>query len=416
MNKTIRKSSINGTLAAPGSKSAMQRILVAAMLAEGESLVHYKTLNADSEAILEAIQKIGALVTYRDSEIIKIKGGSINSNISVNIGESGLGLRMLSPIVASFPYISDIQGYGTILKRPIDFVIETLRSTGVRVKSTHNSLPIQIQGPITTNMIMIDGSVGSQLLTGYLMAAPLLNKDIEIMVDNLKSKSYIDLTIRILEEFGIKVENQAYQKFLIKKGQNYHPHESFVEGDWSGSAFPLVAGAISGNVIVNDLNINSTQGDKAIIEVIKSCGANVTADSNSFRVKKAKLKAFNFDATDTPDLFPPLVALAVNCEGISIIKGVSRLKHKESDRGLSLQAEFRKLGANILIDRDLMIIEGTKLKGKIVNSHQDHRIAMALATAAINAENEVVIENAEAVGKSWPEFFSKMSELGAIIE
>lgn len=415
MNKRVRKSIIRGEITVPSSKSALQRLIVAAMLAKDESIIQFESISEDSEAVLNIAGKIGANVKI-EPNCIRIRGGFSNPEVKLSVGESGLGLRMLAPVLASTAYPFEISGKGSLLSRPIDFLIESLQRTGVTVSSTYGALPITIQGPISEEIIKIDGSVGSQLVTGYLMAAPLLNKDITIIVDNLKSKPYIDLTINVLNNFGVQIQNFSYREFKIKGGQAYHSISTLCEGDWSGAAFPLVAAAISGSVVVKGLDTNSTQGDKAIVDVIKKCGAIVHESNNGINVTHSRLGAFSFDATDTPDLFPPLVALALNCNGISIIKGVSRLKHKESNRGKTLLEEFNKLGANILIDNDLMIIEGCRLTGNRVYSHHDHRIAMALAIAAINTEGEVNIENAEAVGKSWPDFFEKMSEIGVAIE
>jgi 3-phosphoshikimate 1-carboxyvinyltransferase len=411
MIRIVKKSQVGGKLVAPTSKSALQRLIVASMLSDGESNIYYNLMSEDSEAVLGISKAIGAKVSICDG-YLSILGGFKNPSEKLYVGESGLGLRMLLPILASTNYEFEVSGKGSLLMRPLGYVVDSLKSAGVSIVCENDSLPVKLQGPISTNQVIIDGSIGSQLVTGYLMAAPLLNRDIEIIVDNLKSKPYIDLTISILESFGIEVINHSYQRYEIKKGQKYCATDIKAEGDWSGAAFPLVAAAISGSIELLDIDINSTQGDKAILNVIKSCGAKVYESNNSIKVSKNVLNAFEFDATDVPDLFPPLVALAINCKGKSVIKGVSRLKHKESDRGYTLQNEFQKLGANILIDNDLMIIEGSSLKGNKVSSHNDHRIAMALAIAAINADGEVEIENSDAVGKSWPDFFEKMKDIG----
>jgi 3-phosphoshikimate 1-carboxyvinyltransferase len=415
MNKTVKKSAINGKLIAPTSKSALQRLIAAGMLCKGESIIHFQSISEDSEAVLGIAKAIGARISMSDNSL-SIEGGFQKPSEKLNVGESGLGLRMLLPILASTNYMFEISGRGSLLKRPIAYVVDSLRESGVFVECINDSLPIRMKGPISSNKIRIDGSLGSQQLTGYLMAAPLLKRKIEIDVSDLKSKPYIDLTISILNDFGIDVSNHLYQKFTIEKGQEYMAAEIRAEGDWSGAAFPLVAAAISGIVELRGISSKSSQGDKAILDVIKSCGSNVTENNEGVMVSKNFLNAFEFDATDVPDLFPPLVALAVNCDGKSIIKGVSRLKHKESDRGITLQSEFNKLGANILIDNDIMIIEGSQLKGNKVNSHNDHRIAMALAVAALNADGDVIIENAEAVGKSWPDFFERMKDIGMICD
>jgi len=414
VNKVVTKSIIFGSIVAPTSKSALQRHITAAMLANGKSTLKFESISEDSEAVLGIAKKLGANVTILGNSI-EIEGGIKKPFKYLYIGESGLGLRMITPILAATIFPFEVSGRGSLLKRPVDFVVNALNDAGAIVNTTNGSLPLKIQGPITKEKIVIDGSVGSQLLTGFLMAAPLLNKNIEIEVSNLKSKPYIDLTISILRQYGIEIFNENYKHFFIAKDQGFMAIDAYAEGDWSGAAFVLVAAAIAGEICLKGIDNQSTQGDKLIVEVIKDCGAYVEEGDEEIVVKKDELKAFEFDATDAPDLFPPLVSLAVNCKGKSKIKGVSRLKYKESDRATTLKSEFEKLGATILLDDDYMIIEGVQLKGTKVHSHNDHRIAMALAIAALNAEGEVIIEQSESVAKSWPDFFEKLEQLGVKI-
>jgi 3-phosphoshikimate 1-carboxyvinyltransferase len=415
MNKTIKKSEISGELVAPTSKSALQRIIVAAMLARGKSIIHYESMCEDALAIAEVAKKLGAKVNLSEKKI-EIDGGLRSPEEKISVGESGLGLRMLSPILAATGFPFEISGRGSLLNRPVEFVADALRLAGTKAECTNGNLPLKIQGPVSASRILIDGNHGSQLLTGFLMAAPLLDRVVEINVSNLKSKPYIDLTINILKDFGIDIQQTNYEVFSIKKGQNYRPINTTAEGDWSGAAFPLVAAAIAGKICIKGLNPESAQGDKAVLDALYKCGAIVQISDEFITIENNDLKAFDFDATDTPDLFPPLVALAVSCNGKSTIKGVSRLKHKESDRGMSLQQEFAKMGAQIRLEGDVMKIDGCRLEGTKVFSHHDHRIAMALAVAGMNATGETIIENAEAVGKSWPEFYDQFEALGAIIE
>jgi 3-phosphoshikimate 1-carboxyvinyltransferase len=415
MNKTISKSLIHGVLNAPTSKSALQRLIVAAFLSDGKSLIEFESMCEDARAVLGIAESLVKSVKIIDKKI-EIIGGIQNINETVNVGESGLGLRMIAPVLSAITGTFEIAGKGSLLNRPVGFVVDTLQSCGVKASDTNGSLPLIIEGPITSNNVYIDGSIGSQLLTGFLVAAPLLKKDFEIIVNNLKSRSYIDLTISILHKFGIEVSNDNYERFSIKGGQSYKACNSYAEGDWSGAAFVLVAAAIAGELKLTGIDYYSLQGDKQIVDVLKQSGADVKIGNNEVIVKKDKLMAFQFDATDVPDLFPPLVALAVNCKGKSKIKGVSRLKHKESDRASTLQEEFSKLGARIILEGDNMIVEGTELHGANVFSNHDHRIAMALAVAGLTINSKTIISGSESVGKSWPDFFEKMHTIGANIE
>ena len=246
-------------------------------------------------------------------------------------------------------------------------------------------------------------------------------KPVTITVNNLKSKPYIDLTLQMMGSFGYDVVNNNYASFAIKPitGLTNKQINCIIEGDWSGAAFLLVAGAVAGNVVVKGLDIHSAQADKAILNALKDCGAEISAAEGTVTVNSfpgGLGNAFYFNATDCPDLFPPLVVLAAYCKGISVIEGVSRLQHKESNRAITLQQEFGKMGVEIKLEADkMMIAGGNSLKGARVHSHHDHRIAMACAAAALKANGETVIEEAEAVNKSYPGFYNDLKLLGAAV-
>jgi 3-phosphoshikimate 1-carboxyvinyltransferase len=220
-----------------------------------------------------------------------------------------------------------------------------------------------------------------------------------------------------MEAFGLNVpKNNNYQSFSFSP-INHQPSaiNYTVEGDWSGGAFLLVAGAVAGPITVKGLDVNSTQADKAILQALKDCGCSLSINNNEIEVGPAQLKAFQFDATDCPDLFPPLVVLASFCEGETVIKGVSRLAHKESNRGLTLQEEFGKFGVEITLDGDTMIVKPGELNGASVHSHHDHRIAMAAAVAGLRIHGGVTIEDANAINKSYPDFYEHLQKLGASV-
>ncbi|HEY0042763.1 MAG TPA: 3-phosphoshikimate 1-carboxyvinyltransferase, partial [Flavisolibacter sp.] len=267
-----------------------------------------------------------------------------------------------------------------------------------------------------------DGSLSSQFLTGLLFAyASSKANDVTITVNNLQSKPYIDLTLQVMKDFGLPIPvNDNYQSFTFSNQSAANLTNSAlsfaIEGDWSGGAFLLVAGAIAGDVVVTGLDVFSTQADKAVLQPLMQSGTNISIEEKQIHVRKSNLKAFHFNATDCPDLFPPLVALAAYCQGKSVIEGVQRLTHKESNRALTLQEEFGKMGVEITLQDDLMIIEGNgTVKGAKVHSRHDHRIAMACAVAALSAEGETTIEEAGAVSKSYPQFWEHLKKLNAIL-
>ena len=404
----------------------MQRACAAALINEGTTIIDNAGSSNDEEAAKNIVEKLGATVeTIRKQVVITSSKYIFNSpspekNVMVSCGESGLSLRMFTPIAALFNYDITFTGEGSILTRPVDFFDDILPQLGVEIQSNNGKIPITIKGPLKPANVTVDGSLSSQFLTGLLMAfAKACTAPVSIKVKNLASKPYIDLTLDILSHFGYHVENKNYETFHIypRTSKENHSIKYTVEGDWSNIAFLLVAGAIAGEVTVKAANFNSSQGDKKIISALESCGASIHSDQKEITVRKNKLEAFNFDATHAPDLFPPLVALASYCKGITTIKGVRRLLHKESDRAKTLKMEFAKMNIDIELNDDLMIIKGgNQIKGAKVTSHNDHRIAMACAVAALGAKGNTIIHAAEAVKKSYPAFFEDLKMLKASLQ
>lgn len=428
MQVTVKPSKISGSIFAPASKSSMQRACAAALVSKGQSIIHNPGTSNDDKAALGVIQALGAMVSYNEDGSIKVNAdgflsqASSKDEASVNCGESGLGIRMFAPIISLHSYPITINGEGSLLTRPMDFFDEVLPQLGVKITSNGGKLPLKVQGPLKPKNITIDGSLSSQFLTGLLMAYAAAGAgDVGIKVDNLKSKPYVDLTLKVMKDFGLNVpENRNYEEFYFAEQptnqSTNQPISYTVEGDWSGGAFLLVAGAIAGNITVKGLDIFSTQADKAVIVALKDCGCKLMTGVDEINIGPGDLYAFDFDATDCPDLFPPLVALASYCKGTTVIKGVERLTHKESNRALTLQDEFGKMGIDIQLNGDEMYIHGgSGVKGALVHSRHDHRIAMACAVAALKSEGEVTIEEAHAINKSYPDFYKHIEKLGASV-
>ncbi|MGC1390388.1 MAG: 3-phosphoshikimate 1-carboxyvinyltransferase [Bacteroidales bacterium] len=414
MERYLEPSAIKGTVKAPASKSMTQRAIAAALLADGQSIIHNPSYCDDSLAAMSIAVGLGARVEPQVNEL-KINGSAILKEPKLNCGESGLAIRMFSPVAALYPSEITMVGANSLKKRPMFMIEEALNQLGVKCKSSGGFLPLTIQGPLIGGKCEIDGSISSQLLTGLLMALPLAAKDSEIKVNNLKSRPYIDMTIQLLAAFGINVENSDYSLFHITGNQKYIPHSYTVEGDWSGGAFLLVAGAINGQLCVSGLRNDSMQSDMSIINALQKAGAHLTISEGQIEIVKSELKAFEYNATESPDLFPPLVALASYCHGTSVIKGVSRLIYKESDRAKALREEFGKLNVTIEISDDMMYVTGGKPQGSRVESHDDHRIAMALAVASLGASGKVSIRDSQCIAKSYPGFFDDLRQLGAVI-
>jgi 3-phosphoshikimate 1-carboxyvinyltransferase len=414
MERYVDPSALKGNIKAPSSKSMTQRAIAAALLTDGQSIIHNPSYCDDSLAAMSIAVGLGAKVEPSQNDL-KINGSAVLKEPKLNCGESGLAIRMFSPIAALFPVEITMSGANSLKKRPMKMIEEALIQFGVKCTTTNGFLPLTIQGPLKGGKCEIDGSISSQLLTGLLMALPLAEKDSEIKVNNLKSKPYIDMTIQILKSFGITIQNKDYTLFKIQGNQKYIPYNYTVEGDWSGGAFLLVAGAINGDLVVNGLRSDSWQSDMAVLKALKSSGAKIKINEDSVEIQKSKLKSFDFDATESPDLFPPLVALASYCEGTSSIKGVARLIHKESNRAATLKEEFEKMNISISITGDVMSVTGGKPTGAHVESHDDHRIAMAVAVAALGAAGRVFIHDSQCIAKSYPGFFDDLRHLGAVV-
>lgn len=453
----VSRESLLPKLTAPASKSHAQRAILAAAMAKGTTALYGYSPCLDSEKALSLIKKLGVKVKVEKSRVPRYKliitsdgVESIasrlkhsykrrKSQMSVNVGESGLLCRLMIPFAGLLTGGEDrlakitIVGEGGLNDRKIYSSDTPFNQFGLSVESEDRKLPLTIEGPLTPNKINLSGKGGSQLLSGLLMSLPLCDKISNINLSEPTSVPYLDLTIKSIKDFGVTVENSDYREFRIPGKQRYKPKNFIsIDGDWSGASMLIVAGAITSGVTVTNLPINSKQADEKIIETLKGCGVelNITEHprylvmcgdqpcilnekskeevilGSSIEVVKPKhpLLPFEFDATDSPDLFPTLVVLGLNCDGVSKIKGVHRLANKESNRAVSLYSEFTKLGAKIDIDGDWMVIEGGKLHGGMCNSHNDHRIAMAIVTAALNIDEAVYVDDLECISKSFPNF------------
>lgn len=398
----------------------MQRACAAALLKTGKTILHNPGVSNDDEAALDIITQLGATIErVADTVVIQSSGVQPVSSV-INCGESGLSARMFTSVAALSKTPITVTGKGSLVKRPFSFFTEVLPQLGVDCKSNNGVLPLEIIGPLQPKNIEVDGSLSSQFLTGLLLAFSAAKAvDVTISVRELNSKPYIDLTLQVMKDFGLPIPvNNNYQSFYFPARPTASAsNENFtyaIEGDWSGGAFLLVAGAVAGDIVVKGLDVFSTQADKAILQALMQSGANISIEESQIQVRKSRLQSFHFNATDCPDLFPPLVALAAYCDGTTVIEGVHRLTHKESDRALTLQEEFTKMGVEITFKEDYMVIKGGgQLRGADVHSRHDHRIAMACAVAALGADGDVRIDEAEAVNKSYPQFWKHIETLSA---
>ncbi|MBR5281728.1 MAG: 3-phosphoshikimate 1-carboxyvinyltransferase [Alistipes sp.] len=414
MDKTVSRGRVNGVIAPPSSKSYAQRAIAIALLANGRTILRNIEFCKDTRSALKCIEALGAKVTLLDESTIAIDGGLNPTTDTLTVGESGLATRLFTPIASLHSSPITIQGEGTLLHRPMMLMIEPLRQLGVKVADGGGYLPIQVEGPIHGGEIEVDGSFSSQFITGLLLSLPMSQEDTTLKVKDAVSTPYIDMTIDTAKRFGVDIMHNEgdYTEFFIKGGQQYQPTDLAIEGDWSGASTMLVAGAIAGEVTVSNLSTLSKQADTAICRALERAGAGIIIEQDSITVSKRDLKAFTFDATHCPDLFPALAALAAAAEGVSTIIGTSRLRHKESDRAETIRAEYEKLGIEVdITEENIMKIRGGKIQPATTFSHDDHRIAMSIAVSALRCEGEVTIENAECVAKSYPTFFEDLDSI-----
>ena len=409
MNKIINPFKYNGSIKINSSKSIFQRALAISCFSKSEFTIVGDYNNEDTTTAIQICKKIGLDIKINKNEL-KVSGNISKNleNIEINSRESGLSTRIFSVLLSSFFSQTKINLEGTAKNRKFDF--SSLERLGIKINNSQES--ILIDGKIKSGIIKLNNQNTSQLLSALLITMPFLNGDSEIICKNLVSKNYVDITLEMLKNLGINILNKSYERFIIKGNQKLKKNKIVVEGDWSSAAFHFVGAAISGKVDIYGLNINSSQGDKEIINVLRKCGSKIKINNSYISVLKDKLIPFVFDATDYPDLFPPLIVLASCCEGDSIINGVDRLINKESNRALSLKKEFSKLGVDINQENNSFRITGKDfLDANEVSSHLDHRIAMSLSIAAIKCKNPITINNSEVVNKSYSRFFEDLEKI-----
>ena len=414
MTITVSPSSYSGEISANPSKSIMQRAIALAALSADPTLIYNPDRSADSVAALSVAEAMGCEIEYHKDHLRIIPGKKLKTPIW-NVKESGLSARIFAHIAGLFGEDITITGEGSLLKRPMDSLIYSLTLLNLEVSHKDGFLPISIKGKIKNHKLHLDLKSGSQVLTGLLFALTQTGRNSKITISNLASLPYIDISISILKDFGAQVNNTDYKLFDIKGNQKLSKPKYKIEGDWSGVAFHLVGAAISGCAEIIGINPQSNQGDRIILDILQKSGAKLRIKHNKVKIEKNVLHPFRYDATHTPDLFPPLAVLALNCDGISKIKGISRLINKESDRFQSLKNEFYKLGLQLESEGDYMIIHPGVPDGGTVNSNNDHRIAMALATLGLVAKDNITIDQAECVQKSYPDFFDHYEKLGGKI-
>lgn len=415
----ITPTKLNGIVQVPPSKSLAHRAIICASLAKGVSRIDNIEYSKDIQATINAMKSLGTKIEEYDDYLI-IDGSTTytKQNSEIDCEESGSTLRFMVPISIVEENKVHFVGKGNLGKRPLDTFYEIFERQNIGYLYKKNILDLYVIGKLKPDHYKIPGNISSQFITGLLFALPLLDGDSIIEITTpLESKGYIDLTLQMLNQYGIKIINNNYKSFVIMGKQEYHVHDYRVEADFSQAAFYLVAGAIGNDVVLSDLNLDSLQGDKATLDFLEAMGAKVSIVDEGIKVTADSLLATTVDASQCPDVIPVVsVALAL-AKGQSEVINASRLRIKECDRIVATSSQINELGGQVKELSDGMIIEGIdEFTGGDCSSFADHRIAMMLAIAATKSKQPVIIDNMECVEKSYPSFWEDYRSLGGIVD
>lgn len=404
---------LSGTVNAISSKSDAHRLLICAALSYEPTVIHCNAMSKDIAATADCLRAMGAKIKTENGTVTVIPD-KFKKKAELDCGESGSTLRFLLPVLSALGINASVNGHGRLPERPLSPLKEQMEKHGVSFKSG-SKFPLCLEGKLTSGEYELAGNVSSQFISGLLFALPTLDGDSKItLVPPVESRSYLNITVGALRKFGIEIEEQN-NVYIIKGNQKYRsPREVTVDGDWSNSAFFLCAGALSeSGVTVTGLNMNSPQGDRKILAVLRETGAEVTVNGSSVTVRKNKLNGIDIDASDIPDLVPVIAATAAYCSGATRIRNAGRLRIKECDRLAAMTAVLSGMNASVTETADGMVITGgNNLTGGEAESYNDHRIVMAAAVLSCGCEKPIEIIGAEAVNKSYPDFFEDFNSLG----
>lgn len=389
----IENAALNGSVVLPPSKSAAQRAVICSFLAGGgsvEPIIGSKDMQA----------AVGAAQSLKNGDKI------------INCIESGNTLRFFIPVAAALGRNVTFIGEGRLPQRPLGEYLRLLPEHGVKIKSG-GSLPLEISGQLHSGVYEIRGDISSQYITGLLFALPLLDGDSEIRLTTpLQSKPYVDMTVKILSDYAVEIEQTDYGYF-VRGNQAYRIRDYVVEGDWSHAAFFMSAAAIGGTITLKGLDMDSAQGDKAVVDVMRRFGADVKADENGVTCSAGALHGIEIDCTDIPDMVPAIAVTAAFAKGQTVIKGAERLRFKESDRLEAVASNLRKMNVDVCETADGMIIATNgNVRGAELKGYNDHRIVMAFAVAGLFAQGDTVIDDADSINKTYPSFFDVYNKLG----
>ena len=415
-----RARAVAGRIAAPPSKSMAHRAVLCAALAKGTSHLHHLAFSKDISATLGAAGRLCARVTTGENDaVVEGLGRFLPVDAPVDCCESGSTLRFLIPLVSLTGQKVTFTGRGRLMERPQSVYKTLYQQQGLRFEQGADRLTVE--GALTPGEYELAGNVSSQFISGLLFALPLLDGDSTLhLIPPVESRSYIDMTRAVQAAFGVTSRWLDGNTLALPGRQHYHPCDYAVEGDYSQAAFPAVLGAVCGGVTVTGLSPDTLQGDAVILDILHRCGAQFTREGDTVTFAKAPLHGVDIDLADCPDLGPVLMVLGLLCEGTTVIRNAERLRLKESDRIAAMEAELRACGGVLESEGGTITVHGCAehlhAPEGILHGHNDHRVVMSLAVLSAAAGLPLTVDDAEAIQKSWPNFFAAIRPLGVEVE
>jgi 3-phosphoshikimate 1-carboxyvinyltransferase len=417
MRASIYKSEIKGKVRAPSSKSYTIRGLMCAALAKGESEILTPLAADDTQAALNILRRVGTSINQQDN-LWKVSGGNFHKPDSdLLCGDSAATLRFMTAICSLVPGRCRLVPEPSLSQRPVKPLIQALRQLGVSCSSDGEVPPVTVEGGrLKGGTTELPGDISSQFVSALLFISPLAEEGVTIRLTTpLESKPFILMTLDCLERFGIEVEiSKDLRQFEVSK-QNYRPARYEVEGDWSSASYLLALGALSGEVEVQNLNPESRQGDKMILNFLRDMGASVKIKQNSVIMRKSRLKAIRADLADCIDLLPTMAVLAAAADGVSEFTGIDRARLKESNRVAAVREGLERMGVKAVEGRERLSILGSELKGSVIDARGDHRLAMAFSIIGSQA-GDTIINDAECVTKTYPRFWEELKSIGGEVK
>lgn len=415
MRCNIEASRIAGRVAAPPSKSYTIRALAAAALAGGKSLISNPLDSDDTLAAIEAFRNLGALIRTEDGSL-SINGGRLSpSNKPLDCRDSAATLRFVTAICATIAGNSVLEMGASLEQRPVKPLLEILNKMGAGYTCRDNRIVI-CGGSLQGGLYNITGDLSSQFVSALLLIAPLTGEDIAYQWGTPpRSRPYIEMTIEIMRSFGVQVNSSPDYTLFKTSPQSYHPASVSIEGDWSSASYLLAAGALAGEVTVEGLNLLSLQGDKAMISILQKMGVAILPDSTSITVRASRIHPITFDMSQCIDLLPTVAVCLATADGTSCLTGIARARLKESNRIRAVCEGLNRVGIQTEEQQDILTIHGGEPNSAVINSFNDHRIAMAFTVLGL-AAGKMTITGAECISKTFPAFFNTMKSLGGNIE